>query len=63
MYIEDHDPLDRLQEAAKEYRNTRTWPRVRAIILGLLLSSALLLTPRRLSSRSTTPSRAGTSPP
>src|SRR3954451_18949693 len=33
MRIEDHDPLDRLQEAAKRYRNTRTWPRVRAIIL------------------------------
>src|SRR3954468_910559 len=34
MHIEDHDPLDRLQEAAKEYRNTRTWPRVRAVILA-----------------------------
>jgi transposase len=34
MRIEDHDPLDRLQEAARRYRNTRTWPRVRAIILA-----------------------------
>src|SRR5512144_1167509 len=34
MHIEDHDPLDRLQEAARGHRNTRTWPRVRAIILA-----------------------------
>ena len=34
MHIEDHDPLDRLQEAAKGHRNTRTWPRVQAIILA-----------------------------
>ena len=34
MHIEDHDPLDRLQEAARGYRNTRTWPRVQAIILA-----------------------------
>jgi transposase len=34
MHIEDHDPLDRLQEAARWYRNTRTWPRVRAVILA-----------------------------
>jgi transposase len=34
MRIEDHDPLDRLLEAAKRYRNTRTWSRVRAIILA-----------------------------
>jgi transposase len=34
MRIEDHDPLHRLQEAARRYRNTRTWPRVRAIILA-----------------------------
>jgi transposase len=34
MHIEDHDPLDRLQEVAKGYRNTRTWPRVQAIILA-----------------------------
>src|SRR3982751_3747234 len=34
MHIEDHDPLDRLREAARGYRNTRTWPRVQAIILA-----------------------------
>ena len=34
MHIEDHDPLDRLHEAAKEHRNTRTWPRVQAILLA-----------------------------
>jgi hypothetical protein len=34
MHIEDHDPLDRPHEAAKEHRNTRTWPRVQAIILA-----------------------------
>jgi transposase len=34
MYIEDHDPLDRLQEAARDCRNMRTWPRVQAIILA-----------------------------
>src|SRR4030088_2925537 len=34
MRIEDHDPLDRLQEAARRYRNTRTWPRVQAVILA-----------------------------
>src|SRR3954452_15712136 len=34
MHIEDHDPLDRLQETAKERRQTRTWPRVQAIILA-----------------------------
>ena len=34
MHIEDHDPLDRLQEAARRYRGTRTGPRVQAIILA-----------------------------
>src|SRR3954453_20030661 len=34
MHIVDHDPLDRLHEAARRYRSTRTWPRVRAIILA-----------------------------
>src|SRR3954453_24025519 len=34
MHIEEHDPLDRLQEAASDCRNTRTWPRVQAIILA-----------------------------
>src|SRR3954471_12957830 len=40
MHIEDHDPMDRLQEAAKGYRNTRTWPRVQAIILAKLGDTA-----------------------
>ena len=34
MHIEDHDPLDRLQEAAGGHRNTRTWRRVQAILLA-----------------------------
>jgi transposase len=34
MHIEDHDPLDRLQEASRRYRNTRTRPRVQAVILA-----------------------------
>jgi transposase len=34
MHVEDHDPRERLQEAARGYRNTRTWPRVRAILLA-----------------------------
>jgi transposase len=34
MHVDDHGPLDRLQEAARRYRNTRTWPRVRAVILA-----------------------------
>src|SRR5919202_4142392 len=34
MHVEDHDPLDRLQEAARRYRSTRTGPRVQAIILA-----------------------------
>lgn len=34
MHIVDHDPLDRLQGAARGHRNTRTWPRVQAIILA-----------------------------
>src|SRR3954451_21324969 len=34
MHVEDHDPLDRLQEAARGHRNTRTWPRVQAVILA-----------------------------
>jgi transposase len=33
-HIEDHDPLDRLQEAARGHRNTRTWPRMQAILLA-----------------------------
>src|SRR4051794_34843287 len=34
LHIEDHDPPGRLREAARGYRNTRTWPRVQAIILA-----------------------------
>ena len=34
MHVEDHGPLDRLQEAARRYRNTRTWPRMQAVILA-----------------------------
>src|SRR5215831_5109370 len=34
MHIEDRDPLDRLQEAARGHRHTRTWPRVQAVILA-----------------------------
>ena len=34
MHVEDHDPLDRLQQAARGHRNTRTWPRVQAVILA-----------------------------
>ena len=34
MHIEDHNPLDRLQEAARGHRNTRTWPRVQAVSLA-----------------------------
>jgi transposase len=34
MHIEDHDPLERLQEAARRCRGTRTGPRVQAIILA-----------------------------
>src|SRR4051812_38987443 len=32
MHIEDHDTLDRLREAARDCRSTRTGPRVQAII-------------------------------
>ena len=34
MHVEDRDPMDRLQEAARRCRNTRTWPRVQAVILA-----------------------------
>ncbi|WP_406696344.1 IS630 family transposase [Singulisphaera sp. Ch08] len=34
MHIENYDQLDRLREAARGYRNTRTGPRVQAIILA-----------------------------
>src|SRR5690348_16805780 len=45
MHIEDHDPLDRLQEAARGHRNTRTWPRVRTIILAKQRDSAFAHAP------------------
>src|SRR3954466_4383944 len=34
MYVEDRDSLQRLLEAAKQCRNTRTWPRVQAVALA-----------------------------
>jgi transposase len=34
MHVEDRDSMERLQEAAKQYRNTRTWFRLRAVILA-----------------------------
>ena len=34
MHVEDRDALERLQEAAKQGRKTRTWPRVQAVVLA-----------------------------
>src|SRR3954452_16923542 len=34
MHVEDHDPRGRPPEAARRSRNTRTWPRVQAVILA-----------------------------
>jgi transposase len=34
MHVEDHDPLQRLQEAAKQRRHTPAWTRVQAIVLA-----------------------------
>jgi transposase len=34
MYVEDRDSLERLQEAAKQCRKARTWPRVQAVVLA-----------------------------
>src|SRR4051794_200456 len=34
MYVEDRDSLERLQEAAKQCRKTRAWPRVQAVALA-----------------------------
>ena len=34
MHVEEHDSMGRLQEMAKQFRNTRTWPRVQAVILA-----------------------------
>ena len=41
MHVADHDPLDRMQEAARRYRNTRTWPRLQALILAKQGDTAL----------------------
>src|SRR4051794_17577529 len=34
MYVEDRDSLERLHEAAKQFRNTRAWARVQAVSLA-----------------------------
>jgi transposase len=34
MHVEDRDSMERLQELAKRYRGTRTWARLRAVILA-----------------------------
>src|SRR6266487_3407001 len=34
MYVEDRDSSERLNEAAKQCRKTRTWPRVQAVALA-----------------------------
>jgi transposase len=34
MHVEDRDPMERLQELAKQTRSTRTWPRLQAVILA-----------------------------
>jgi transposase len=34
MHVEDRDSLERLQEAAKQGRKGRTWPRVQAVVLA-----------------------------
>src|SRR3954447_10869229 len=34
MYVEDRDSLERLQEAAKQCRKARVWPRVQALVLA-----------------------------
>ena len=34
MYVADRDSLERLQEAARPCRKTRTWPRAQAVILA-----------------------------
>src|SRR3954447_26562757 len=65
MHIVDHDPLDRLHEAARRYRSTRTWPRVRAIILAKQgdtapqIARALGFSPRAVQSWVTAYNRGG----
>jgi transposase len=34
MHVADRDSLERLQEAARQYRQGRTWPRVQAVVLA-----------------------------
>jgi transposase len=34
MHVQDRDSMERLQEMAKPFRDTRTWPRLRAVILA-----------------------------
>src|SRR3954453_3713526 len=34
MYVEDRDAVERLHEAAKQCRKTRTWPRMQAVSLA-----------------------------
>jgi transposase len=34
MHVEERDSMEHLQEAARQYRHTRTWPRVQAVILA-----------------------------
>src|SRR4051795_7340229 len=65
MHIKDHDPLDRLQEAARGHRNTRTWPRVQAVILAKQgdpaprIARALGVSRRAVQARVATYNRAG----
>src|SRR4051794_21757711 len=41
MYVEDRDSLERLQEVARQRRNTRAWTRVQAIVLAKQGDSAV----------------------
>jgi transposase len=41
MYIADHDPLERLHEAAKQRRHTPAWARVQAVLLAKQGDSAV----------------------
>lgn len=34
MHVEDRDSMERLQDLAKQYRSTRTWARLQAVILA-----------------------------
>src|SRR3954469_9039436 len=65
MHIEDHDPLDRLREAARGHRNTRTWARVQAVILAkqgdsaAQIARALVVSRRAVQSWATAYNRGG----